>query len=224
MSKIEEFKNRIVNNGMNEDDFLEFEKLLRRVRDPYLKRQHCYTAAIQFPTDRYLQAIKLIQYGLDQFDDSWYSTYTSYLFMGRIYESVCDYPNAYQAYLSAKNALSSQEEFYIRQISLELLWMKLHIDNFQYSPEVEEYYQNYQMAAGFSQSLINNEFKMTVAKLVIALHHNNSEEAMQSIAHAVKLSSPNYKGKLFDILKKHHFKEELKTTEKANAFLELFKC
>lgn len=102
--------------------------------------------------------------------------------------------------------------------------MKLHIDNFQYSPEAEEYYQNYQMAAGFSQSLINNEFKMTVAKLVIALHHNNSEEAMQEIAHAAKLSSPNYKGKLFDILKKHHFKEELKTTEKANAFLELFKC
>jgi hypothetical protein len=51
MRKIEEFEQKIIKHGMAEGDFEEFKKLLRRVRDNFLKRQHCYTTAIQLPIE-----------------------------------------------------------------------------------------------------------------------------------------------------------------------------
>ena len=52
MSKIDEFEQKIIKHGMTDEDFLEYGKLLKRVRGNLLKRQHCYTTAIQF-SDEY---------------------------------------------------------------------------------------------------------------------------------------------------------------------------
>ena len=79
MSKIDEFEQQIIKNGFTEEDLKEYEKLLKRVRDNFLKRQHCYSTAIQFPVEHTEQAVLLIKYGLENFeDDGWFSTYTSY--------------------------------------------------------------------------------------------------------------------------------------------------
>ena len=86
MSKIDEFEQKIIKHGMTDEDFLEYGKLLKRVRGNLLKRQHCYTTAIQFSDEYAEQAVKLIQYGLENFEDGWFSTYTSYLYIGHIYE------------------------------------------------------------------------------------------------------------------------------------------
>ena len=64
MSKIDEFEQKIMTHGMTAEDFVEYEKLLKRVRDNFLKRQHCYTTAIQFPPEYAEQAVRLIQYGV----------------------------------------------------------------------------------------------------------------------------------------------------------------
>ena len=86
MSKIDEFEQKIIKHGMTDEDFLEYGKLLKRVRGNLLKRQHCYTTAIQFSDEYAEQAVKLIQYGLENFEDGWFSTYTSYLYIGHIYK------------------------------------------------------------------------------------------------------------------------------------------
>ena len=49
MGKIDDFEQKLIKQGMTDEDFLEYEKLLKRVRGNFLKRQHCYTTAIQFP-------------------------------------------------------------------------------------------------------------------------------------------------------------------------------
>ena len=54
MSKIDEFEQKIIKHGMTDEDFLEYGKLLKRVRGNLLKRQHCYTTAIQF-SDEYAE-------------------------------------------------------------------------------------------------------------------------------------------------------------------------
>lgn len=46
MGKIDEFEQRLIKRGMNHEDFVEYENLLKRVKGNYLKRQHCYTTAI----------------------------------------------------------------------------------------------------------------------------------------------------------------------------------
>ena len=67
MGKIDEFELKLIRQGMTDEDLAEYEKLLKRVRGNFAKRQHCYTTAIQFPSYNAEQALKLIQYGLEKF-------------------------------------------------------------------------------------------------------------------------------------------------------------
>ena len=133
MSKIDEFEHQLIEHGMTDEDFVEYEKLLKRVRGNFFKRQHCYTTAIQFSYQHSEQAIKLIQYGLENFEDSWFSTYTSYLYMGHIYEEISNYQKALESYLQAKDALVLDHPDYVQELSKDLMWMKLHVDSFKYS-------------------------------------------------------------------------------------------
>lgn len=66
MSKIGDFEQRLISDGMTDRDLEEYAKLLVRVRD---KRQHCYTTAVKFPPERSEQAVKLIKFGLESFED-----------------------------------------------------------------------------------------------------------------------------------------------------------
>lgn len=131
MSKIGDFEQRLISNGMTDRDLEEYAKLLVRVRD---KRQHCYTTAVKFPPERIEQAVKLIKFGLESFEgDGWYSNYASYRSMGQIYKQAGNYQKAYESYLSAMNTLDETRGSYEIQLSGCLMWMKLHMDSFEYS-------------------------------------------------------------------------------------------
>ena len=69
IGKIDEFEQKLIKHGITDEDFVEYEKLLKRVRSNFSKRQHCYTTAIQIPRQYAEQAIKLIRYGLENFED-----------------------------------------------------------------------------------------------------------------------------------------------------------
>ncbi len=219
MSKIEEFKNKIIEQGMSDEDFIELQKLLKRTKSNYHRRQHCYTTAIQFPLENAEQAIKLIKFGLDNYEDGWYTTYTSYLFIGKIYERMQDEKSAYDSYVLALKALGPEQQAYIEYLSIELLWMKLQIDNFEYSPELEEYFKLFSNTDEFSKSIKNNEFRFTIAQIVIALHYGQKDKVKAFYEQALEISKPNYVGKVEGILKKHHYDEKLKITSNVMHFL-----
>lgn len=219
MSKIDEFERKIIKNGLTEEDFKEYEKLLRRVKDNFLKRQHCYTTAIQFPVEYTEQAVALIKYGLENFQDGWFSTYTSYFHIGSIYEKANDYQKAFDYYLLAKNSLPEEHPEYVKELSKYLLWMKLHIDSFCYSTETEEYYLNYTQAPEFSKSFLNSEIRLSIANIVVSLHYGKTEEAKKSLEIAKEICKPNYKGRLYSILNRHKYNEILNITSEAIAFI-----
>lgn len=223
MEKIDDFEQKIIKQGMTDEDFAEYEKLLKRVRGNFLKRQHCYTTAIQFPQKYAEQAVKLIQYGVDKFEDDWFSTYTSYLHMGHIYEENCNYSKAYESYLRAKETLGSNHPDYIEELSKDLMWMRLHIDSFEYSAELEEYLFCYEKTDDFSKSFVNAEFKVVVTNIVICVHYERIDEAKQFLERAKKICRPNYVGKLFNILARHNYKESLKTTPESIDFVRRLK-
>ena len=223
MSKIDEFERKIIKQGMTDEDFAEYQKLLKRVRGNFLKRQHCYTTAIQFPTKYADQAIKLIRYGLENFEDGWFSTYTSYLYIGHIYEKTSDFKNAFALYQMAKKSLGTDHPEYVKEISKDLMWMKLHIDSFCYTPELEDYYSLCITTDDFSKSFIENEFRLAIANLVIALHHGNMAEAKEALDKAKEISKPNYLGKLYNILDRHNYRESFKTTREAEDFIKNIK-
>jgi len=223
MGKIDDFEQKLIKQGMTDEDFLEYEKLLKRVRGNFLKRQHCYTTAIQFPCQYAEQAVKLIRYGLENFEDDWFSTYTSYLYIGHIYEGISNYQKAFEAYLLAKEALGSDHPEYVEELSKDLMWMKLHVDSFQYSVELGEYLSCYEKTDDFSRSFINTEFKVAIANIVISMHHGHFDEAKQFLKKAKGICKPNYVGKLYNILVRHKYYESLKTTPEALTFVRKLK-
>lgn len=223
MGKIDEFEQKLIKQGMADEDFIEYGKLLKRVRGNFLKRQHCYTTAIQFPHQYAEQAVRLIQYGLENFEDDWFSTYTSYLYIGYIYEGIRNYQKAFEAYLQAKDALGLDHLKYVEEISKELMWMKLHMDSFRYSVELEEYLSCYEKTDDFSKAFVNAEFKVAVANIVISMHHGRLGDAKQFLETARGICKPNYVGRLYNILARHNYYESLDTTPEAIAFVRQLK-
>ena len=223
MGKIDEFEQRIINQGMTDEDFSEYKKLLNRVRGNFSKRQHCYTTAIQFPHQYAEQAVKLIQYGLENFEDGWFSTYTSYLYIGHIYEGTSNHQKSLEAYLLAKEALGLGHPEYVNELSKDLMWMKLHVDSFKYSLELEAYLSCYEKSNNFSKSFVNAEFKVAIAKIVISMHHGRFDEAKQFFEKAKDICKPNHVGKLYNILTRHKYYESLNTTPEAIAFIQQLK-
>lgn len=223
MSKTEQFEKEIIMRGMTDEDFSTYEKFLKRVRNNFLKRQHCYTTAIQFPREYAEQAVKLIKYGLENFEDGWFSTYTSYLYIGHIYEKAGKYQKAFDAYLSAKTALGSDPSEYIKELSKSLFWMKLHIDSFQYSKEMEDYFLCYEKTDDFSKSFLNSEFRLAVAGTVISLYYGKTDEAKTQIETAKKICQPNHIGKLNSILVRHQYHEALNESPESIAFIQNIK-
>ena len=120
----------------------------------------------------------------------------------------------------AEKVLGTDHPEYIKELSKELMWMKLHMDSFCYSSELENYYACYMTADDFSQSLIENEFRLAIVKLVIALHYGNALEAKEAFDKAKEIRTPGYSGKLSNIFSRHHYKESFKTTSEAQKFLE----
>lgn len=220
MSKIAEFEQKIIENGFTEDDLKEYEKLLARVKGNFLKRQHCYSTAVRFPVEYTEQAVLLIKYGLEKFeDDGWFSTYTSYFNIGRIYEKAKEYHKAFDYYLSAKSSLGEEHPKYVTELSKYLLWMKLHIDSFCYSAEIEEYYLSYTRATEFSKAFLNSEIILLIADIVISLHYGKTEEAKKSLEAAKEICKPYHKGRLHNILSRHKYNEKLNITPEAIEFI-----
>ena len=220
--KIEELEKVIIRDGLSPEIFDEYKKSLKRVKSNFLKRQHCYTTAIQFSGSRFEQAIQLIKYGLENYPDTWFSTYTSYLHIGNILESSGKYSEAFTAFLSAKDALSNDKPEYLYFISGKLMWMKLHIDGFNYSEEFEEYYNAFSNINDFSKGIINNEFMLSVGKTVISIKNNDTEKAKESLKNALSLCNPGVIGRLQQIFDKHKYTDKLNATPESIAFVKSF--
>ena len=224
MTKIGEFENNLIKRGISDADYTEYELLLRRVRGNDMRLQHIYITAVQFPKSRSEQAVDLILWGLEKYPSNWFATYNAYLYIGMIYEKNGQYSQAYDAYLKANDALSEDRISYLQGLSGNLMWMLLHIDKFQYSKKLEQYYDLFNTIDDFSKAFINNEFTLTVVRIVIDLQHGRTDEAKEAYKRALYMSSPSFISRIKEILDRHRMTDKLsKNTPECSAFLKELK-
>ena len=224
MTKIEEFENNLIKNGISDADYVEYEKLLRRVHGNDMRLQHIYTTAVQFSKKRYEQAIALIRWGLSKYPDSWFGTYTAYYDIGMIYERNGQYIQSYDEYLKADETLGEDHVSYRQNLAGNLMWMLLHIDKFRYSVQFERYYNLFNTIDEFDKAFINNEFPLTVARIVIDLQHGRINEAKEAYSKALSMSSPGFISKIQGVLDRHKATDKLsKNTPECSAFLKKLK-
>lgn len=225
MSKIGDFENRIIKFGIQEGDLDEYARLLKFVHGDNLKQQHCYSTALRFPPEHVEQAVGLICYGLQNFENNWFSAYMSYLSMGSIYEKAENYLKAHEAYLSAIEALGDEHcTYYENVLSVRLLRTRLYIDDFRYSEEAEAYYLAFQKSNEFSKSFLAQDFQCRIAEIVIFTHYGKTAEAKEALEAALEMCRPGFKGKLYNILQKHRYFESLLLTPEVTEFLKRAKA
>ncbi|MCR5781775.1 MAG: hypothetical protein K6G90_03455 [Clostridia bacterium] len=220
MTVIEEFENELIKNGLTTENLAGYEKLLKRVRGNDMRLEHCCITALRFPLNRSEDALSLIKWGLEKYPpDSWFAAYRVYYTEGMICERCGRYQSAYEAYSKAYNALSDEQAAYRRATAGDLLWMRLHIDGFGYSEELERYYDLFRETDDIQKSFINNEFRLCVARIVIFRHKEMTEEARRSYEKALMLCGPDAVSRMKDILDKHGAEDVLTVTPECSAFL-----
>ena len=223
MTKIEAYENKLIKEGMPKEAYAEYETLLKRVRGNFHRLQHCYTTAVQFPIKRSQEGIDLIQWALEKFPDTWFPTYSAYYNMGIIHERCRNYLAAYEAYQNAADVLNKDQISYQRTISGNLMWMLLHVDDFNYSEQLEKYYTLFSEIDDFEKAFVNNEFRIAVAEIVIFSWKGMHNEVAVAYKKAIRLSSPNVFSRIQGILDKHKVKDTLKNTPECVAFLKTVK-
>ena len=88
--KLAEIENAMNTEGFSEELYSQFQDKLKYVRGNYNKCQHCYTTACGFKKQDLRHAIRMIQYGLDNFAESWIDYYRSYGNLADIYARLKD--------------------------------------------------------------------------------------------------------------------------------------
>lgn len=222
VTKIEAFENSLIINGLSEEAYAEYEKHLKRVPGNYLRLQHCYCTAFQFPIERSQEGADLIRWGIEKYPDTWYSMYMAHWSIGGLYERCGNYTCAYKAYLDAAGYLCEDDRRanrYLRLLSGDLLWMLLHIDSFRYSELLERYYNSFKENDQFTLSFINSEYRIAVAEIVIFKHKGMQGEAITAYEKAVQLSQPDFISRVQGVLDKHRAKDRLIATPESVAFL-----
>jgi len=221
MSKIEKLENRIIKEGMKDEDFEQFKILLRRTPSDFLKIQHCYITASSFPKENADQAIKLIKYGIENFsNDAWLGVYWAHLRLADIYYKIEQYDNAYQTLQKAVSILDDSNENYRISCAIDMMWLKMHIDNFEYSEELENFFITYQNENEFSKALRINQFKTTIAEIIIMLHYGKQENARSAYSKVHEIMCSEYKGTFDSVLKNHKISEKLEITTAVSEYLE----
>lgn len=217
MGKIDIIEGKIIVEELTDDMFQEYITQLKKV-PKYKRLEHCYNTAIQIPVNRYNDSIRLIEFGIENYDATWFSLYTSYLFMGNIFERKYNYQKAFEAYNMARSVLGEEHSAYIPSISLDILWTKLHIDNFQYSERIKELYNISNGISDFEKGFTEIRYKLLIAKIVILMNTEWSTELIIEIKNALKLISNN-NSYFNSILIKHKIDDKLNPTPESIHFL-----
>ena len=200
-----------------------FKSALKRV--PQSGRcQHCYTTAASMPSCFHKQAISLIQYGLTEYCDDWFDRMRSYHNLAIILENSEDYVGAKQAYREAlKSVESDKRDDYDSEYAAHMMRTEMHISNFEYTDDLENYYNNAVQADEFSQAFQKKKFYRLLAEIIIFLKRDDFTGAKEAFAAANDMLCPDFVGPLTLLLKRKGYLESTGATKPALAFLHRMK-
>ena len=186
--------------------------------------QHCYTTAASMPSRFHKQAISLIQYGLTEHCDSWFDRMRSYHNLAIILENCEDYVGAKQAYRQALESVELDKRTnYDSEYAAHMMRAEMHISNFEYTDDLENYYNNAVQADEFSQAFQKKRFYRLLAEIIILIKRNDFAGAKEAFLAANDMLCPGFVGPITLLLKRKGFIESAGATKSALDFLHRIK-
>ena len=217
--KIAEIEAKIERGDCSAEILDLFKTALKRV--PKSGRcQHCYTTAAAMPSHFNKQAISLIQYGLTEYCDNWFDRMRSYYNLAIILEHCEDYVGAKQAYREALESVElDKRDGYDSEYAAHMMRMEMHISNFEYTDDLENYYNNAVQADEFSQAFQKKKFYRLLAEIIILIKRNDFLGAKEAFVAANDMLRPGFAGPITLLLKRKGFIESTGATKPALDFL-----
>lgn len=217
--KLSEIEKEIEQGRFSDELFCEFQAALKRIPKS-MRCQHCYTSAYHLKDTRPYDGIRLIKFGLDNYDSDWVDKMRANLNLGGIYEAHADYTSAKDAYKNALIAVpEDKKNDYVSDLSMQILRTELHLNNFEYTEYIHELYRCVIKADPFTASSRSFIFYRAITELIIAKKKNNKTAQKASYNTAV-IALDGEKTTGMDILfRRHKYKDDARATKHAIAFL-----
>lgn len=218
--RIADIESRIIGGDCSEETLGLFTECLKRV-PKNLRCQHCYLTAAAMPPGFFEQALDLIQYGMTNYCNSWVDSMRSYYNMAVILESRGDFLQAQKSYQKALGSIKEDmSNSYQYELAFYLMRTEMFINHFEYTVDLEIYYNLARQADNFNQSFKNRLFYRLLAEIIISIENNNLLCVKKALSKIRKIIRPEYQGPLTKLLKKHQFYDTITATEEALAYLE----
>ena len=164
--------------------------------------------------------VRLIQFGLANYESDWVDQMLAYQNLGGIYETCGDYPSAKTAYEQALAAVpDEQKEDYLPSLSMEILRVLVHCDRFVYSERLEELYQAILLADEFEAAFRSFAFYRAIAELIIAKEQGDLGMQKQAYNVAMLAMDGDRVTGMDLLLRRHRYKDDARATKQAIAFL-----
>ncbi len=217
--KITEIENKIISGDCSQETMELFKTALKRV--PKSNRcQHCYTTAVSMKPRYYIQAVELIQYGLDSDCTDWLDVMRSYHNMAILHEQNCYYDCALDAYNQALLSVeSAQREHYEAEYYAHMMRMEMHISRFKYTENLHKYYDRAIFSDEFCQSFQKFAFYKAVAEIIIALKNSDFSAAENAFLTANRILRPDNTGSLTQLLRRNKYKDSAGATKESLSYL-----
>lgn len=112
---------------------------------------------------------------------------------------------------------------YDSEYAAHMMRMEMHISNFEYTDDLENYYNNAVQADEFSQAFQKKKFYRLLAEIIIFLKHDAFTGAKEAFAAANDMLCPDFVGPLTLLLKRKGYLESTGASKPALAFLHRMK-
>ena len=215
MTKIELFEEKLIKEGVTDDNLQEYGKLLKRSGNDWNRIQHCFLTAYKFPVKQISNSVRLIEFGISNYGSEQSCVIRAKEMLGTIYERAGFYQKAYEVYVEIYPNIGGFKGTF----PWCLLDTKMHVDNFRYSDEMKFYYDLCLAENSFSQSFMQYQFILKLAEYIIADYHNDSDGKIKAYEAISEMIKPGYRGLLYKLFKKHKHEEKLKITKECKLFL-----
>ena len=220
--KIADIEARIEQGDCSEETIELFKEALKRV--PKFNRcQHCYITAVSMPSRFHKQAIEMIQYGLDEFSEfceTWIDRQRSYVNMAIILERIGDYGGALKSLKEALDSIDPQSRSsYEHEYAAHMMRLEMHINDFEYSDDLLNYYRSAGQEIGFAQAIQSRVFYRLIAEIIIFKQQGDLTSAKKAFESANEMLQPDYESSLTQLLKRKRFIETTGATKEAEKFL-----
>lgn len=214
-------KQTLIRGNVTDNTFTQFKNEIEKL--PENERcQQLYTTAVAMQPQHYLQAIELIDLAIP-LSNSWVDNMRCHHNKGVIYENVENWFEAHYEYNKAFEAVPDEiKPQYEAGCSVHLMRSWLHCDGFEYSEDLQKYYENAVSLGDIVFRTVTDLFYKKIAEIIIFSHNGDSKAAEKAHTEALNILNPQYDGLLARIRMRDYTETVVGASEQAVEFLNSF--